>query len=215
MTSRVALTGGIASGKSAVSQLLAERGAVIIDSDVLARDVVEPGTRGLAAITERFGPMVLAPDGSLDRAKLGRLVFRDDQARADLNAIVHPAIRARAAELQLAAPADAVVVQVIPLLVETGQADDFDTVVVVDVDEKTQVRRLMRRNGLSPADARARLRAQASREERLEIADVVIDNAGTPEQLVPQVDALWTRLTSSAPLGGVTSHTTRSSDQKT
>lgn len=191
MTRRIGLTGGIASGKTAVSDMLARRGAVIIDSDTLAREVVEPGTRGLEAIVERFGTTVLTPDGALDRAKLGQIVFDDPVARADLNAIVHPAVRARAAELQLQAPPGAVVVQVIPLLVETGQADDFDLVVVVDADEAVQLRRLMQRNGYTPSQARARLKAQASRAERLEAADLVIDNsAGLPE-LEAQVDALW------------------------
>lgn len=194
MTRRIGLTGGIASGKTAVSDMLARRGAVIIDSDTLAREVVEPGTRGLEAIVERFGTTVLTPDGALDRAKLGQIVFDDPVARADLNAIVHPAVRARAAELQLRAPPGAVVVQVIPLLVETGQADDFDLVVVVDADEAVQLRRLMQRNGYTPSQARARLKAQASRAERLEAADLVIDNsAGLPE-LEAQVDALWPRL---------------------
>ena len=137
---------------------------------------------------------MLTPDGALDRAKLGQIVFDDPVARADLNAIVHPAVRARAAELQLQAPPGAVVVQVIPLLVETGQADDFDLVVVVDADEAVQLRRLMQRNGYTPSQARARLKAQASRAERLEAADLVIDNsAGLPE-LEAQVDALWPRL---------------------
>ena len=194
MTRRIGLTGGIASGKTAVSDMLARRGAVIIDSDTLAREVVEPGTRGLEAIVERFATTVLTPDGALDRAKLGQIVFDDPVARADLNAIVHPAVRARAAELQLRAPPGAVVVQVIPLLVETGQADDFDLVVVVDADEAVQLRRLMQRNGYTPSQARARLKAQASRAERLEAADLVIDNsAGLPE-LEAQVDALWPRL---------------------
>ncbi len=194
MTRRIGLTGGIASGKTAVSDMLARRGAVIIDSDTLAREVVEPGTRGLEAIVERFATTVLTPDGALDRAKLGQIVFDDPVARADLNAIVHPAVRARAAELQLQAPPGAVVVQVIPLLVETGQADDFDLVVVVDADEAVQLRRLMQRNGYTPSQARARLKAQASRAERLEAADLVIDNsAGLPE-LEAQVDALWPRL---------------------
>ena len=194
MTRRIGLTGGIASGKTAVSDMLARRGAVIIDSDTLAREVVEPGTRGLEAIVERFGTTVLTPDGALDRAKLGQIVFDDPVARADLNAIVHPAVRARAAELQLQAPPGAVVVQVIPLLVETGQADDFDLVVVVDADEAVQLRRLMQRNGYTPSQARARLKAQASRAERLEAADLVIDNsAGLPE-LEAQGDALCPRL---------------------
>ncbi len=193
-TTTVGLTGGIASGKSAVADRLAELGAVVVDADVLAREVVAPGTPGLAAIAGRFGDHLLAADGTLDRAALGAIVFADPAARRDLEAIVHPAVRARANELTEAAPPGAVVVQVIPLLVETGQADDFDLVVVVDADEAVQLRRLMQRNGYTPSQARARLKAQASRAERLEAADLVIDNpAGLPE-LEAQVDALWPRL---------------------
>ncbi len=196
MRTIVGLTGGIASGKSAVADLLARHGAVIIDADVLAREVVEPGTPGLAAVVGRFGRSVLRPDGTLDRARLGEIVFSDAAARADLNAIVHPAVRARAATLAAQAPADAVVVHVIPLLVETGQATSFDPVVVVDVDEQTQLRRLMARSHLTRADAEARLAAQASRAERLEAADLVIDNSGSFADLARQVDTLWTSLTS-------------------
>ncbi|HQA30550.1 MAG TPA: dephospho-CoA kinase, partial [Propioniciclava tarda] len=167
---RIGLTGGIASGKSAVAELLRAKGAVIVDADVLAREVVEPGTPALAAIVDRFGRGVLLPDGRLDRARLGQLVFSDADARADLNAIVHPAVRRRAAELEADAPAGSVVVHAIPLLVETGQAASFDMVVVVDADPTIQVDRLRARNGLSRADAEARLAAQASREERLRAA---------------------------------------------
>lgn len=206
----VGLTGGIASGKSAAADRLTELGAVIIDADLLAREVVAPGTPGLAAIEERFGPSILTtgPDGlaHLDRAALGALVFSDEQARRDLEAIVHPAVRARAAELTRAAPSDAVVVQVIPLLVETGQAGAFDRVVVVDVDPERQLSRLMSRNQLNPRQARARIAAQAGRAERLAAADHVLDNNGTPEQLHAQVDALWGRLRTAsagpAPSGG-------------
>lgn len=187
------LTGGIASGKSVVAEGLARRGAVVIDADVLAREVVEPGTPGLAAVVGRFGPEVLA-DGRLDRARLGALVFADPEARRDLEAIVHPAVRARAAELERAAAPDAVVVHVIPLLVETGQSDDFDRVVVVDVDPETQVARLRARNGLSESDARARLAAQASRAERAGAADVVLDNQGTIPALEERIDRLWADL---------------------
>lgn len=189
----IGLTGGIASGKSAVADRLAELGAVIIDADVLAREVVAPGTPGLAAITQRFGPEVLQPDGTLNRPALGAVIFADEGARRDLEAIVHPAVRARAAELTRAAPSDAVVVQVIPLLVETGQQKSFDRVVVVDVDAAVQVRRLVARNGLSTEQAMARISAQVTRGERLAAADDVLDNNGTPEQLRAAVDALWTR----------------------
>lgn len=194
MKTVVGLTGGIASGKTAVADLLAERGAVIVDADVLAREVVEPGTPALAAIEERFGCDVLRADGTLDRPALGRIVFSDAAARADLNAIVHPAVRRRAAELTAAAPKGSVVVQVIPLLVETGQQASFDLLVVVDVAPAVQLERLVRRDGLSMSDARARVAAQASREARLAAADVVIDNSGGPADLIPQVDALWERL---------------------
>lgn len=191
---RVGLTGGIASGKSSVADALAAHGAILIDSDVLAREVVEPGTPGLAAIVRRFGAGVLAPDGVLDRARLGELIFEDDQARADLNAIVHPAVRARRAELFDSAPDDSVVVAVIPLLVESGLVDQFDQIVVVDVPELVQLERLMKRNGFSRDEALARVRSQASRDERLAVADHVIDNSGTPTQTRTQVARLWREL---------------------
>ena len=191
MTFHVGLTGGIASGKSTVAELLAAHGAVIIDSDRLAREVVEPGTAGLAAVVDWFGTGVLAADGSLDRAALGRIVFADPSARADLEAIVHPLVRARAAGLAASAPAGAVVVQMIPLLVETGQAGNFDQVVVVDVEPAVQLDRLQQRDGFSPAEATARVAAQAPRELRLRAADVVIDNSGSPEQLADAVERLW------------------------
>jgi dephospho-CoA kinase len=190
---RVGLTGGIASGKTTVADELAARGAVIIDADLLAREVVEPGTDALAAITERFGPAVIS-DGVLDRAALGRIVFADPKARRDLEAIVHPAVRARAAELEAAAEPDAVVVQVIPLLVETGQQASFDVVVVVDVDPETQITRLQERNGYPREEAAARVAAQADRDHRLAAANVVIDNSGPRSELGPQIDRLWSRL---------------------
>jgi dephospho-CoA kinase len=194
MVRQIGLTGGIASGKSAVAECLAELGAVIIDSDVLAREVVQPGTPGLAAVADRFGPGVLAADGSLDRAALGAVVFADPQARADLEAIIHPAVRARASALSAAAPADAVVVQVIPLLVEAGLVDAFDQVVVVDVDPDLQMERLQRRNGYSREEAAARVAAQAPRDVRLAQADVVIENNGTLTELVAKVDRFWAEL---------------------
>ena len=197
---RIALTGGIASGKSTAAEELAARGAVLIDADVLAREVVEPGTPGLAAVVERFGAEVLAED-RLDRPALGRLIFGDPAARRDLEQIVHPRVRARAAEIEAAAPADAVVVHVIPLLVETGQADDFDLCVVVDLDPATQLRRLQERSGLSAEEAQARLDAQASREQRLAVADRVLDNNGSPDDLRRQVGQLWVQLTSGASVG--------------
>ncbi|WP_300081890.1 dephospho-CoA kinase [Propioniciclava sp.] len=198
MTQRIVLTGGIASGKSTVADLLAERGAVLVDADLLAREVVAPGTDGLAAVVDRFGAGVLRPDGTLDRAGLGALVFADAAARADLNAIVHPRVRAlaEARRAALAADSDAVVVEVIPLVVETGRAGDYDVVIVVDADPATQVARLRARNRLSDAEARARLAAQASRAERLAAATHVLPNAGTRAELAERVDALWCELTS-------------------
>jgi dephospho-CoA kinase len=190
---RVGLTGGIASGKSAVAAELAARGAIIIDADVLAREVVEPGTSALAAIIDRFGPQVLS-DGQLDRTRLAQIVFADPLARRDLERIVHPAVRARAADLERAAGRAAVVVHVIPLLVETGQQEAFDLVVTVDVDHETQIKRLIARNGYTRAEAESRIAAQASREDRRIAADVVLDNTGSVAQLREQIDALWAEL---------------------
>ena len=188
---RIGLTGGIGSGKSTVSALLAARGAVIVDADRIAREVVEPGTPGLARIVEAFGEGVLAPDGSLDRAALAAVVFAEPEARRQLDGIVHPLVRARAAELARAAPPDAVVVNDVPLLVETGQASSYDLVLVVQADPAIRVSRLVQR-GLTAEDARARMEAQASDEERRAVADVVLDNSGTPEDLAEQVDRFWT-----------------------
>ena len=194
---RVGLTGGIASGKSLVAAELAARGAIVIDADVLARQVVEPGTPALAAIVERFGRQVLT-GGQLDRSRLGETVFADPLARRDLERIVHPAVRARAAELERAAEGAAVVVHVIPLLVETGQQQNFDFVVAVDVDQEAQIQRLGARNGFSRAEAEARIAAQATREDRRAAADVVLDNTGTLARLSDQIAALWAVLTSAA-----------------
>jgi dephospho-CoA kinase len=188
---RVGLTGGIGSGKSEVARLLAAHGAVVIDSDVLAREVVARGTDGLAEVVSAFGPGVLTPDGHLDRAALGRLVFGDQAARVRLEGIVHPRVRRRAAEIESAAAPDAVVVHDVPLLVETGQADRFDAVVVVDVPEEVQVERLARLRGMAEEDARARIAAQASRTERLAAASVVVDNAGSLDDLRTRVDEVW------------------------
>ena len=188
---RVGLTGGIASGKSEVSRRLAELGAVLVDADVLAREVVEPGTDGLAEVAEAFGPEVLADDGGLDRAALGAVVFADPRRRELLNSIIHPRVRARAAEIAATAPDGAVVVQDIPLLVETGQAASFDVVVVVDAPDDVRIRRLEERNGLTEEQARARMTAQATREERLAVADHVVENTGTLEELRAAVDRLW------------------------
>lgn len=185
------LTGGIASGKSEVSRRLAELGAVLIDADLLAREAVEPGSEGLAEVVRAFGPGILQDDGALDRAALGALVFADPERRDQLNAIVHPRVRARAAELMAAASDEAVVVQDIPLLVETGQAGSFDVVVVVDAPDEVRIRRLAERNGMTPEDAAARMAAQATREERLAAADHVIENSGSLDELRAAVDRLW------------------------
>lgn len=198
---RVALTGGIGSGKSSVAALLAGLGAVVIDADELAREAVAPGTAGLRAVLARFGPSVLRPDGALDRAALGRIVFADDRARGDLNAIVHPEVRRLAAERERVAPDDAVVVHVIPLLVETAQERSFDAVVVVDAPEDVQVARVMARDGVDAGAARSRLRAQASRAKRLGAATHVLDNSGAPDLLPGRVADLWAQLTADNPAG--------------
>ena len=192
---RITLTGGIASGKSAVADRLAERGAIIIDSDVLARQVVAPGTPGLDAIAERFGTGVLRPDGSLDRPALGRIVFADPSARRDLEAITHPLIRERADALRAGAPEGAVVIDVIPLLVEAGLADQFDEIIVVDAPDDVRLARLTRRDSFSREEARARLAAQAARAERLAVADHIVENTGTMAELAASVDDLWGHLT--------------------
>ena len=186
----VGLTGGIGAGKSTVARRLAEHGAIVIDSDVLAREVVEPGTRGLGQIVETFGEGVVQPDGSLDRAALAGLVFGDDAARGRLNAIVHPLVRARAAELVAAAPPEAVLVHDIPLLVENGLGAGFHLVIVVNAPVEVRVERLVER-GLTEGDARARIAAQATDEQRRAAADVWLDNGGWPEEVQAAVDALW------------------------
>jgi dephospho-CoA kinase len=191
---RVGLTGGIGSGKTEVTTRLAGRGAVIIDADLLARDVIAPGTDGLAAVVERFGEQVLAEDGSVDRAALAAEVFADDQRRRDLEAIIHPRVRARAAALESLAPADAIVVHDIPLLVETGQSEAFDVVVVVDVPEEVQVRRVVAARGMTPEQAWARIRSQATRADRLRVADLVVDNTGSVDELDRRVGQLWDEL---------------------
>jgi dephospho-CoA kinase len=194
---RVGLTGGVASGKSTVSLILAELGAVVIDADVLAREVVAPGTDGLAAVVEEFGPDVLAPDGSLDRERLGALVFADPERRRALEAIVHPLVRARAAEIEASAPAGSVVVHDIPLLAETGQAGSFDAVIVVDVPTEVQVDRMVRIRGMSEEEARARIAAQAAREERLAVATYVVENTGSFDDLRARVVEVYRTIESS------------------
>jgi dephospho-CoA kinase len=187
----VGLTGGVASGKSTVAAILEELGALVIDADVLAREVVEPGTPGLAAVVDVFGPEVLDAEGALDRARLGSIVFADPSRRADLEAIIHPLVRARAHEIERAAPAGVLVVQDIPLLVETGQASTFDVVLVVDVPEELQVERAVRDRGWTEEQARSRVAAQAARADRLGAATHVIDNSGTHEDLRQRVTEVF------------------------
>ena len=194
MTTRVGLTGGVASGKSTVSAILRELGAVVIDADVLAREVVARGTPGLAAVVAEFGEELLGPDGELDRAAMGRLVFADEQARRRLEAIVHPLVFERIVELEGAAPPDAVVVHDIPLLAESGRADTFDAVLVVDAPRELQVARMVRDRGWSAEDADARIDAQASREDRLAIATHVIENSGSLEELRDRVERVYAEL---------------------
>ena len=196
---RVGLTGGIGAGKSEVSRRLAEHGAVVIDADVLAREVVAPGTDGLAEVVAAFGPDVLSEDGTLDRPALGSRVFGDDDARRRLEQVIHPRVRARAAELEVQAGPDAVVVHDIPLLVEIGRAGDFDVVVVVDAPDDLRVRRLATGRGMSADEARRRIASQAGREERLSAADHVIVNDGDLPALDAAVDALWHRLAPDPP----------------
>lgn len=188
---RVGLTGGIGAGKSEAARRLAAHGAVVVDADQLAREAVAPGTTGLAAVVERFGPGVLAPDGSLDRTALAALVFDDPPARRALERIVHPRVRARSAELVAAAPADAVVVHDVPLLVEAGLAATYHLVLVVSAPESTRLARLVSTRGMSPEQAQARIRAQASEEDRRAAADVLLANDGTLAHLHAQVDTVW------------------------
>ncbi|AXE25931.1 dephospho-CoA kinase [Streptomyces globosus] len=195
---RVGLTGGIGAGKSEVSRLLAGYGAVVVDADRIAREVVEPGTPGLAAVVEAFGASVLAPDGTLDRPGLGAVVFADPEKLKVLNGIVHPLVRARSAELEAAAGPGAIVVHDVPLLTENGLAPLYDLVVVVDVAPQTQLARLTALRGMAEDEARARMAAQATREQRLAVATLVIDNDGPLEALEPQVRKVWEELTARA-----------------
>ena len=187
----VGLTGGIGSGKSSVARRFAELGALVVDADALAREVVAGGTPGLARVVEECGADVLRPDGTLDRPALGRVVFGDPDALARLNGIVHPLVRARAAELIAAAPPGAVVVQDVPLLVETGQADRYDLVVVVEAPAAERVARLVRDRGMTEDEVRARMAAQASDDERRAVADVVIVNDADLATLRDRVDEVW------------------------
>ncbi len=195
---RVGLTGGIASGKSTVAAMLEELGAVIIDGDKLAREVVERGTPGLAAVVEAFGEELLTPEGDLDRPALGKVVFGDEAKRRVLEGIVHPLVFERYAALEASAPEGALVVHDIPLLAESGRADTFDAVLVVDVPVETQVERLVRDRGMERADAAARIAAQATREQRLAIATHVLENTGTREQLRDRVHEVVAELRGAA-----------------
>ena len=190
----VGLTGGIGAGKSAVARRLAELGAVIIDSDALAREVVAPGTPGLAEVVAAFGPGVLGPDGQLDRTALGRIVFGNEDQRRRLEAIIHPRVRQRAGEIATAAAPDAVVVNDVPLLVEAGLAGVYQVVIVVLASEETRVRRLIHDRGMDESDVRARIAAQASDDQRRAVADVIITNDGDMDSLRSQVDQAWVAL---------------------
>ncbi|CBT76146.1 MULTISPECIES: dephospho-CoA kinase [Glutamicibacter] len=190
----VGLTGAVASGKSAVAAKLAALGAVVIDADKLARQVVEPGTPGLGAIKDTFGEDVLLPDGSLNRPALAAIVFSDEAQRAKLNAIVHPLVRAQAQKLRDAAPKQALVVEDIPLLVESGQAEKFDAVVVVQAPLEERMRRMVYDRGWTEADAKARIAAQATDEQRAAVADYLLDNSGSLAELEAQVESLYQQL---------------------
>lgn len=191
---RVGLTGGIGSGKSEVSRRLASYGAVVIDADAAAREAVAPGTPGQAEVVAEFGQDVLRSDGTVDRDRLGQLVFADDSLRMKLNAIIHPRVAARMAELERAAAGAPVIVHDVPLLAENHLAGGFDEVVVVDVAPRIQLERLARERGMPKAQAEARMRAQASREDRLAIATIVVDNSGSLAELDREVGELWAEL---------------------
>lgn len=191
---RIGLTGGIGAGKSALSSTFARCGAVIVDGDVIAREVVQPGTEGLAALVEAFGDDILLPDGSLDRPTLAAKAFRDDDARQRLNGIVHPLVGARRAEIIASVAQDArdvVVVEDIPLLVESGMAPLFPLVVIVYADVEVRLRRLVDQRGMAEDDARARIAAQASDDQRRAVADIWVDNSGSPDDLVRRAQDVW------------------------
>jgi dephospho-CoA kinase len=191
---RVGLTGGIGAGKSEVSRRLAAQGAVVIDADAIAREVVEPGTPGLAAVIAEFGVDLLRSDGSLDRDRLGEVVFADPARLERLNRIVHPLVAERMAELENAAGQDSIVVHDVPLLAENNLSRGYDLVVVVDAPEQFQLERLLRQRRMTEEQARARMAAQASREKRLAVADLVVDNSSSLAELDRQVGDLWTEL---------------------
>lgn len=188
---RIGLTGGIGAGKSALSSTFARCGAVIVDGDVIAREVVQPGTEGLAALVDAFGADILLPDGSLDRPALAAKAFRDDEARQRLNGIVHPLVGKRRAEIIASVPADSVVVEDIPLLVESGMAPLFPLVVIVYADVEVRLRRLVDQRGMAEDDARARIAAQAGDDQRRAVADIWVDNSGSPDDLVQRAQEVW------------------------
>ena len=188
---QIGLTGGIGSGKSSAAGRFGELGAVVIDADRVAREVVEPGTDGLAAVVAAFGPDVLDAEGRLDRPALARIVFQDEDARARLNGILHPLIRARVAARIAQSPPGTVVVQDVPLLAETGQAKSFDLVVVVETPEPVRIERLARDRGMAEEEARSRMATQATDEQRRAVADVVIVNDGSLDELRAKVDQIW------------------------
>lgn len=187
----VGLTGGIASGKSAVAAVWRDLGATVVDSDALSREVVAAGTSGLAEVVGRFGTVVLSADGTLDRPALGKAVFGDEQARLDLEAIIHPRVRRRTAELVAAADDDAIVVHDIPLLVELDRAGDYDLVVVVGAPAPVRVQRMVQLRGMSPEQARQRIAAQADDDQRRAVADIWIDNVGTLAELQAEAVRIW------------------------
>ncbi|ETZ97708.1 dephospho-CoA kinase [Mycobacterium kansasii 732] len=188
---RIGLTGGIGSGKSVLSTTFAQCGGIIVDGDVLAREVVEPGTEGLAALVDAFGDDILLPSGALDRPALAAKAFRDDESRTKLNGIVHPLVARRRAEILAAVAQDAVVVEDIPLLVESGMAPLFPLVVIVHADAEQRVRRLIEHRGMPEADARARIAAQATDEQRREVADIWLDNSGSVDALIERARDVW------------------------
>jgi len=194
----VGLTGGIGSGKSSVSARLSTLGALVIDSDLIAREIVEPGEPALAEVEVRFGPGVIRADRTLDRQALADIVFHDPAALAALNDIMLPRIGARTSAIEAAAPHDAVVVHDSPLLVEQGLAAAYDVVVVVDCPDEVRLERLVEQRRMSATDARARMAAQATRDERLAVADFVLDNSGSLADLHAQVDQLWAHLLAAA-----------------
>jgi dephospho-CoA kinase len=199
---RVGLTGGIGAGKSEVSKRLASHGAIVIDADLIAREVVAPGTSGLTAVVEAFGPGVLGPDGALDRAVLGDIVFADKQKLATLNAIVHPLVGARMRELEESAGLGSIIVHDVPLIAENDLGSSYDLVIVVDAPPRLQLDRLVRLRGMTGEQSQARMAAQAARDQRLSIADIVVDNSGSLAELDRQVGDLWAELRRREALGG-------------